>query len=119
MEKDHLINEIIFLPKSWHEKGKYSIYSLLKDSGYFEFYDQVKERDLHDSLLKNQECISHWIQWSEDKRVSSGWYITQKKGKYVVGFYPNSKDLKTTEYADEAEACAAFIKKEIEDIRNM
>lgn len=92
--------------------------SLLKESGYFEMYDQVNEAEITKALNEHPECINDWIMLSEDKRCSSGWYITENEnGKYIVGYYP-AEEFEITEYCDVKEACAAFIKLEIEAIRN-
>jgi hypothetical protein len=118
MEKPHIIRNIISLPKRSSE-GNDSIYSLLKESGYFELYNQISEADIFAELTQHLEFIEYWLSLSEDKRSSSGWYFKQHdSGNYVVGYFPPKENLKPTEYLDEVEACAVFIKREIEDIRN-
>ncbi len=117
MNKADLINKIIYLPKQFHSLGNVSMYSLLEESGYFEMYDQVNEVDIMKGITENSECINDWIILSEDKRCS-GWYITQNSiGGYVVGYFPETENFKLTTYIDVKEACAAFIKREIESIR--
>jgi len=119
MNKDNTINNIIYLPEKFYKQRDVSIYSLLKESGYFELHNQIIEANIFDGLIKHPECIDQWLNWSADKRSSSGWYFKQNdNGKYVVGYFPLKENLETTEYLDEVEACAAFIKREIEDIRN-
>jgi len=57
---------------------------------------------------------------SEDKRSNSVWYFQQENEEtFVVGFFDrkNSKMNQLIKYTDRIEACAAFIKREIEDIR--
>ena len=93
------------------------MYSLLKESGYFEMYEQVNEADIVEGLNNHPECIDDWIMLSEDKRCS-GWYITQNLSEnYSVGYLPETEKFKLTTYANAKEACAAFIKREIEHIR--
>ncbi len=118
MNKDNTINNIIYLPKKFYKQRDVSIYSLLKESGYFELHNQISEANIFDELIKHSECIDQWLNWSADKRSSSGWYFKQNEnGKYIVGFFPPTENLKITEYLDITEACAAFVKREIEDIR--
>jgi hypothetical protein len=118
MNKDSAINNIIYLPGRFYKHKDVSIYSLLKESGYFELHDQISEANIFDELTKHSECIDQWLAWSANKRSSSGWYFKQNEnGKYIVGFSPPNENLKVTEYFDIAEACAAFVKREIEDIR--
>jgi hypothetical protein len=76
---DELIKRIIFLPKEFVDKGNVSIYFLLKESGYFESYEYVNEANIYNALITNQECISYWIELSENKRTSSGWYLIKNE----------------------------------------
>ena len=92
------------------------MYSLLKESGYFEMYDQVSEADIVEELKKHPELIDDWLMLSEDKRTS-GWCFTQENQKYSVGYYPRTPNFRLTTYPKAKEACAAFIKLEIEAIR--
>lgn len=118
MKKPDAIRDIIFLPKRFFE-GNISIYSLLKESGYFELHNQISEADIFENLTQHLEHVDQWLNLSEGKRSSSGWYFKQNdNGKYVVGYFPTKEHLKPTEYLDKVKACAAFIKREIEDIRN-
>jgi hypothetical protein len=116
MDKIKMIEEIIFLPNKFQE-GNDTIYTLLKNTGYFDNKNEVNESDIYEALLKNQECINQWIIFSEDNRSSPSWYIIEyKKGKYTVGFYPEDKNLKPVDYKDKALACAKFVKRKIDDI---
>jgi hypothetical protein len=55
--------------------------------------------------------------YSSDKRTGSGWYILDAgDGKYQVGFYPEDNNIHVREYTDLNEACAVFIKQELEAI---
>lgn len=118
MGKVRTIQDIIFLPNKFYNEGNVSIYSLLKESGYFELHNQISEADIFEELTQHLEYIDQWLRWSENKRSSSGWYFRENEsGKYVVGYFPFQESLKAIEYFDKAEACSAFIKREIEDIR--
>jgi hypothetical protein len=118
MNKTSIIKNIIFLPKQF-STGNDSVYFLLKESGYFELYNQISERDIFEILIQYLECIDQWLIFSSDKRCNSGFYFTQNdSGKYIVGYLSIEGNKKTTEYLDKFEACAAFIKQEVEEIRN-
>jgi hypothetical protein len=56
MKKAQVIKDIIFLPQRFSE-GNYSIHSLLKESGYFELYNQINEADIFEKLTQHLECI--------------------------------------------------------------
>jgi len=117
MKNNFIIKEILFLPVKFHTEN-ISIYSLLKQSGYFEIYDDIQEIDILKALLKYPESIESWLLLSENKRTSSGWFFYQNEnGKYVVDHFPTERDSENIEYTDIREACAFFIKRKIEDIR--
>jgi hypothetical protein len=118
MDKNDIANSIIYLPEKFYRQRDVSMYFLLRESGYFEMYDQISEKNIFDELTKNPECVGQWLNWSEDKRSSSGWYFKQNENKfYIVGYFPPQDNLKDRNYFDITEACAAFIKQEIEAIR--
>jgi hypothetical protein len=120
MKTKRLVNSILVLPEKFHILGNVSFYSLLRETGYFEAYNQINEGAILDELDKQPEYVKHWLKWSSDKRSSSGWYFKQNEnGKYIVGYFPKNEDLNEIEYSDSKEACAAFIKKEIEEIRRI
>jgi hypothetical protein len=109
-----------FLPlaEKLFARGNVSINVLLKETGYFEVHSQINEANISNELKKHPEYINHWLNWSNNKRTNSGWFFKQENnGKYVVGYSPEKPDLNHFEYSDLPEACAAFIKLEIEEIR--
>lgn len=117
MTKQDTIKEILFIPKEFYTQRNVSIFSLLKETGYFELYNQISEAEIFDLVIQYPECIEYWLNWSENKRVNAGWYFKQNDdGEYIVGYFPPKSKLDTC-YTNINEACAAFIKKEIEDIR--
>ncbi|MDR1180352.1 MAG: hypothetical protein LBL13_00015 [Bacteroidales bacterium] len=115
----NIVKKIIFIPKRFHSDNKSSAYSLLKESGYFEFYNSICTKDICTILMQYPDCLNDWLQWSNDKRSSYGWYLKQNQDKkYVIGYIsPNYN--KVMEYTDIVEACSYFIKQEIEDIRKL
>lgn len=113
-----MIKDIVFLTTKFYKENNRSIYSLLKETGYFEFHNQVNKSDIYECLILYPDCIIQWLDWSENKRSNSGWYFTQETAtKYIVGYFPSTEDLKPIIYSDMNEACATFILLEIEDIR--
>jgi hypothetical protein len=117
MGTKNMISDIIHLPEKFYA-GNASIYSLLKETGYFESHLQVNEAILLDELNKLPELVNQWLNWSDDKRSSSGWYFQKNATKgYVVGYHPSIHNPIQLKFIDSKEACAAFIKREIESIR--
>lgn len=112
-----IINKILHIPRDLHRLNNVSVYSLLRGSGYFEAYSLISTDDIKAALVSEPNCVDEWLVYSEDKRCDSGWYFMRKeKHEYVVGYYPPYNGSCTT-YSTSLDACAVFIKKEIEDIR--
>ena len=115
MTIDSTVSNVINLPLNLYGGGNTSIYSLLQQSGYFDLHYEVTESLIHDALRKNPQAMSHWVDFSAAKRANSGWFLRGcEAGGYQVGRYP---DQEPVGYSDDLAACAAFIKREIEEIR--
>lgn len=114
MSIDSIVMNVINLPGMFHGREDVSIYALLQESGYFAVHEEVTENAIHDALRRHAEVVHDWLDFSEAKRTSSGWFLRRAAGGYQVGHYP---DHELVGYSDELAACAAFIKREIEDIR--
>jgi hypothetical protein len=113
--------QIVTMPRRFHSLGNISIFSLLEETGYFELHDQISEDDIRTALLCCPECVQEWMQYCSDKRTSSGWYIRLNDEElYEIGYFDIKADHDTNrvQYKDAIDACAAFIKHEIESIRS-
>jgi hypothetical protein len=119
MDIKKITRKVIGLPNRFYApNNEQSIYFLLQETGYFGAHDKVNEYAIREILSEHIEYAKQWLEWSENKRSSSGWYFMQnEQRKYVVGHYPEQENFKENEYSEIKEACAAFIKREIEDIR--
>ena len=119
MNKSEMLEQIATVPRRFHSLGNVSIFSLVKATGYFGFHDHVSEGDIRAALARCPECISEWMQYSEDKRTSSGWYVTHNDEEcYEVGYITERADCQQrVAYSNCTDACAAFVKHELECIR--
>lgn len=119
MDKTEVARKVVSLPNMFNNLGNVSMYDLLKETGYFQIYDQVSEKVLRDEINRYPQCIDEWLLYSENKRSDTGYYIKKNnENSYIVG-YLNPKDIRHNgiEYNETSDACAVFIKHEIEDIR--
>lgn len=117
MNLDNVIKQIIELPTKYYKVGDKSMHSLLRDTGYFETYEQISEKDIYKALIQHPEFLKEWLQWSENKRTDEGWYFNQSNGnKYLVGYLSRTGTTQN-EYTDASLACAVYIKHEIENLR--
>lgn len=116
-----LLKEIILIPRKFYTLHNISEYDLLMKTGYFENYELVTEQNLYETLCQYPEEIEYWLTLSDDNRSSEKWLISQSKnGKYVVDFFPrNIHEKKAVEFDDIKRACAMYIKRDIEQTRNI
>jgi len=119
--KADIATQIVTLPQTFHSLGNVSIFTLLKATGYFELHDRISEDDIRTALLCCPECVQEWMQYIDDQRCSSSWYLVlNDEGLYEVGFYDSNTDPARSNqvvYENAMDACAAFIKHQIESIR--
>ena len=108
---------LINLPRDFSQKNTISMYDLLQQTGYPDIADQVSEQDLYSELITHPDLVNDWFQYSQDKRCDDGWYFKYSdNNKYLVGCLDKSSNIET-EYNDKFKACAAYIKKELDQIK--
>jgi len=114
-----VVANLINFPSRFNSPGNVSIYNILKETGYFEMHDQVSDDIIYNALSQHPEHIDEWINYSQDKRTSSGWYFKEEgKDSYIVGYFGGTDSEKVQlRFTDRIAACAAFIKQESEAIR--
>lgn len=113
-----IIDKIIMIPNDFYKLKNISICYLLKETGYFDVYNKITTEMIEKRLVNYQESIEEWLLYSENKRSSSGYYLTQEDSYYVVGYIDiKIKKNDKKKYKNKIEACSVFIKNEIEGIR--
>ena len=90
---------------------------LIARSGYRDRWRSITVGLLADTLRRQPDWVDAWISWSEDKRVSEGWYINRRgDSAYDVGYYPSEPPVR---YGDRIEACAVFVRNELASIADV
>ena len=119
MEDQSIARKIIAMPFDFYkESNQKSFYELLKDTGYFENHKTISELDILSELQKNPSYARHWLDWSENKRSSPGWILTSGGNKFSVAYSSQKKEKsQILDFIDILDACAAFIVREVEEIR--
>ena len=119
---DEIATEIVTIPRKFHTRNM-SIFDLLKETGYFELHNEVSVTDIRNALGRDPTCVQEWMQYIDDQRCSSSWYfVLNDEGLYEVGFYDSNSDPARSNqvvYENAIDACAAFIKHQIESIRTL
>ena len=115
MDVDDIILKVVRLPETLRHEPSQSISSLLKASGYLEIHGDIDKPKILKVVRAHPEYVASWLQWSDDIRSSPNPYFMQPDdGRAIVGFYPGNY-FKV--YSDICEACAVFIKLQLETIR--
>ena len=118
--KDDCIEKICNLPLDFKVADK-SSFTLLQESNFVVFHNDITKQDIIDYLSQNKNLIDNWVIWSEDKRTW-GYYLSLSPDNYFVGSLDKdgrenfSKSIATAE-----DACAEFILREVRailDIKN-
>jgi hypothetical protein len=117
---NNIATEIVKIPRTFQIRRDMSIVALLKETRYFELYDQVSVSDIREAITRDPACVQEWMRYSDDQRCP-GWYLTlNDEGLYEVGFFDdnaNSRYSNRVQYESAIDACAVFIKHEIERVR--
>ena len=114
--------DIVTIPRKFH-MGDMSVFALLKATGYFELHDQVSVSDIREARIRDPACVQEWMQYVDDLRCPSSWYFgsVDDENQYEVGFFDikaNPNRSHRVQYQNATNACAAYIKHEIESIRS-
>lgn len=109
---------VVRIPQDFETGRGVSFQALLMASGYANAHAAVDVSMIEDALRAHPEFIGDWIQHSENKRTSAGWFIRAAgSGGWDVGFVDRGAFDHVSSYQDEVAACAVFIKKEVDTAR--
>ena len=112
MGPEIVVERLCNLPENFYGGNKSPV-QLVAESGIAQYASALSVEAVSTYLSLHPELVAQWLRWSEDKRVSSGWYFMRESDKYIVGYYPKGETLS---FADALPACAAFIIREVQAI---
>ena len=110
---------IVHLSRLFNDLGDKSMHSLLRETGYAKIRDQITVDTIRSSLTEHPDFITDWMQYSSNKRTREGWYfIESTHGGFIVGYLSSGKDKQAEKipYDNALDACAMFVKQEIDSI---
>ena len=115
-----LTDKINYHSDLYYQKNK-SKCSLVQESGYLQIHELITENLILQALKEQPKHIKEWITWSDDQRVSEGWFLKTNDDRFFVIEYSTKGGYKETlcEYPTLETACAAFIKRQIEFSRQI
>jgi hypothetical protein len=109
-----MIARVCALPVEYEAREDVSIFRLVEESGYVSARATLTVDVVSEYLREHPDLIEAWLGYSEDKRTSSGWYITRRSGAaFEIGYFPQGERISV---ADPARACAEFVVREIRAI---
>jgi hypothetical protein len=112
MTIDAVVERISRLPVDFYAGSK-SMVQLISESGVAAVPPALSVQRICTYITENPQIVDHWLRWSENKRVSSGWYFARRASGFTVGFHPDGEAL---DISDPYLACAEFITREVGSI---
>jgi hypothetical protein len=110
----HVVAAICHLPVRFKVRNSASMLTLVEESGYRAAPDLLSVDVVSAYLAERPSLVDAWLKYSQDKRTSSGWYVTeQSTGTCEVGYYPNGERVSVY---GRVPACAEFIVREVRAI---
>jgi len=115
METDDVIERVCRLPIDFYNGSK-SMLQLVAESGIQAHLAALSPKVLESYIRDHPHIVEHWLRWSANKRVTSGWFFSHQAGGFSVGFHPQGAVLNFTEPAT---ACAEFVIREVSGLAAM
>lgn len=109
-----LVARICDLPLRFKARRTVSVVQLVDESGYRAAPTELTVDAVSAHLREHPQLIEAWLRYSEDKRRSSGWYVTRRSSDtFEVGYYPGGERFSVV---SPTSACAEFIVREVRSI---
>lgn len=109
-----VVTRVCDLPVQFKARGTVSVLDLVDESGYRADPASLTVDAVCAHLRGHPDLVDAWLAYSEDKRTSAGWYVTQRSGDtFEVGHYPEGDRISVT---GPVSACAEFIVREVRSI---
>jgi len=111
---------VVRMPRTLVVRGDVSPYGLVENSGYFDRHVEITPDLLRLVLSGDPTLVDDWLEYSENRRTSAGWYLCRTTTGFGVGFLGgDGRKVDEHTYVDGIEACAVFIKNELEEMRRL
>jgi hypothetical protein len=92
--------------------GWRSLARLIREAEYSRLKPWLSQSSVASFLQANERYVTAWEDYSSDKRTSGGWYLQRTARWWRVGRL--SHPTEDRYFADGAEACGAYILREVE-----
>jgi hypothetical protein len=109
-----VVASVCHIPIEFHERGDVSVVTLLIDSGYPELRASIGVTHIQRYLQAHPDILDAWATYSEDKRCE-GWYFVDDR--CAIGADSSCVGTPREQvFGERSEACASFIKHELDSI---
>jgi hypothetical protein len=89
-----LVTRICRLPVAFNSCGDVSVIQLLDESGYLASPTSLTVDAVSTVLSRSPELTDAWLSYAEDKRMSSGWYVTQREAEsFEIGCHAGGERI--------------------------
>ena len=117
MNQEDVIAFVLQIPRRY-AVGNDSPMSLLVQSGYIEHHAEIGEQRIRNELAGRPDLLGEWEQYSDDQRSDGGWFLARgDAGEFEVRYMEHCKIKTVLKYSTRVEACAAFVKNDLELVR--
>jgi hypothetical protein len=82
MTLDDVVARVSKLPADFYAGSK-SIVQLISESGVERFPLALSVPRISNYIIANPQVVDDWLRWSENKRVSAGWYFIRRSSGFV------------------------------------
>jgi len=119
------LNALVMMPCAFRSRGDISMVGLLRELGWQRTTVMPSEDEIAKHLKRHPELVLAWVGYSEDQRVSSGWYLAPPRegfedyAPWSVGFLEPSGACRETAFPDQFAACAYFIVRQVEGMARL
>lgn len=115
--EEQLADDLASLAGRYKSQEELSIYEMLKRTGYIERRGSLTVEAIRKALARSPEHLCEWLEYSADKRSGGGWYIRGENGQFEVGnLDADARVAERRSYSNVEEACADFIRRELDQI---
>lgn len=115
-DRGSMLEAIYSLPVALKLRGGVSLLQLVRETGYPGHWAEIGVGEIRCGLAGREGIIAVWLEYSAQKNADWGWFLQGPyQGSYLTGSRTRSLEgpIKTP---DAAEACAYFIKAELDSI---
>ena len=115
-DRGSILEAIYSLPVEFKLRGSVSLLQLVRETGYPGRWAEIRVDELRSGIANREGIIAVWQQYSREKDADWGWYFQgPHQGFYLTGSRTRSLEGPVNT-RDAAEACAYFIKAELDSI---